>query len=103
MFKGSPVSETLKKPSSRFPVTVSKIGTPQGLSPVGGGGKTPIADLYAAGVTGGVGTSGIVEGPDSPGWLRRVKKSFSLSLSLARSSLFSEKLTCNNLGNPSEY
>ncbi|GAA5883489.1 hypothetical protein JCM16303_003826 [Sporobolomyces ruberrimus] len=71
MFKGSPVSETLKKPSSRFPVTVSKIGTPQGLSPVGEGGKTPIADLYAAGVTGGVGTSGIVEGPDSPGWLRR--------------------------------
>jgi len=60
MFKGSPVSQ--KAP--RFPVTVSRIGTPQAQTDLANTTKHPIADKFA-------GATGTIT-PDSPGWLRRV-------------------------------
>ncbi|GAA5979378.1 hypothetical protein JCM5350_003885 [Sporobolomyces pararoseus] len=63
MFKGSPVSQ---KPP-RFPVTVSRIGTPQPQTALPGTAKTPIADLFAGSTT--------TITPDSPGWLRRTVQS----------------------------
>jgi hypothetical protein len=63
MFKGSPVSQ--KAP--RFPVTVSRIGTPQAQTGLANTTKHPIADKFA-------GAAGTIT-PDSPGWLRRVRDS----------------------------
>ncbi|GAA5963981.1 hypothetical protein JCM3765_007826 [Sporobolomyces pararoseus] len=63
MFKGSPVSQ--KAP--RFPVTVSRIGTPQPQSALASTAKTPIADRFAGSAT--------TMTPDSPGWLRRTVQS----------------------------